>query len=196
MPQLADLTDGSAFAAAFLGPALNHRSDGASVNGIDAVDLSGPRADVYVASASTNQLLRVHLRHGVLVDGIADADLRYGNYNHDFRIAVPSDVIDFANLSTLPPDYTVLSVETSACRTPCLVSAQIKNLGGPSHAAGPSTVTFKMAEAVSGVVLGTCSTPVVPDVGYGSTTNVSCTIGATPTTTAVVTASAVNPGRS
>ncbi len=195
VPSLPDLTGGAVFRTNFLGPAVTKRTDHQPVGGVDAVELSGARADVYIASAPPYQLLRVHLNQGVVVDGVSDADLRYMNVNHDFRIAAPSDVIDFSNLSTLPPIYTVVSVDTSACATPCLVSARLRNLGGASGARAPSTVSFTMTDPTTKQVIGTCSATVEPDVGFNATTNVSCTMSGRPVNAAVVTATADNPGR-
>jgi hypothetical protein len=64
-----------------------------------------------------------------------------------------------------------------------------------THAQAPSTVTFTMADAGSGQKLGSCQATVQPDVGYNATTTVSCAIGVPATNAAVVTATAVNPGR-
>jgi hypothetical protein len=196
VPALPDLTDGGAFKAAFLGSAATQRIDHVSVGGIDAVDLSGPRADVYIAAQSPYRLLRVHMKQGVVIDGIGAGDLTYENLDKDFGITAPTDVIDFSNLSTLPPIYTVLSVDTSGCGSPCVVSALIKNLGGTQGARSPSTVTFTMTASASGAVLGTCHVQVVPDVGYNAITAVQCTISLTaqPGNAALVTATADNPG--
>jgi hypothetical protein len=195
VPTFPDLTDGSVFRANFLGSAASVRTDHQSVGGVDAVELSGVRADVYIASAAPYHLLRVRFHDGVVVDGISGADLAFTNVDHDFGIKAPSDVIDFSNLSTLPPIYTVLSVDTSGCVSPCVVSAKLKNLGGTIAAVAPSTVTFTMTDPVSKQTLGSCTATVQPDVGYNSTTTVSCTISALPVNAAVVTATANNPGR-
>jgi hypothetical protein len=198
VPRLPELTDGSTFQLTFLGPAVNQRIDHVAVDGANAVDLAGPRADVFIAADPPYRLLRVQLKKGVVIDGISDADLRYTNFGHDFQIAAPSDVIDFSNLSTLPPVYTVLSVDTSGCGSPCVVSAMLKNLGGLSGAKAPSTVTFTMTDPATGRAIGTCQAQVAPDVGYNGTTTVRCTIaaaGGQPVNAAVVTASADNPGR-
>ncbi len=197
-PQLPDFTTGSAFTSTFLGAAVTQRTDNVSVDGIDAVDLSGPRADVFIASAPPYQLLLVQLKRGVAIDGIGDAQLRFTNFNHDFGLKPPTDVIDFSNLSTLPPIYTVLSVDTTRCASPCVVSAVLKNLGGMSAARGPSTITFTMTDAASGTVIGSCKAQVNPDVGYNANTTVSCTIGSVngpPANAAIVTATPDNPGR-
>jgi hypothetical protein len=196
VPAFADLTDGAAFRANFLGPAATSRVDHQQVDGGDAVLLSGSRADVYIASEAPYRLLRVHLKEGVVVDGIAAADFRFSNVDRDFAIAAPRDVIDFSNLSTLPPVYTVLSVDTSACTSPCVVSAKVKNVGGMTGARAPSTVTFTMTDPITKQPLGHCSATVQPDVGYNSTATVSCTIDAKPVNGTTVTASAENPGRS
>ncbi|HKB18714.1 MAG TPA: hypothetical protein VKF28_06735 [Candidatus Dormibacteraeota bacterium] len=195
VPNLPELTDGAAFRATFLGSAVGQRTDHQPVDGVDAVELSGVRADVYIASAPPYHLLRVHLKDGVVIDGISGADLKYSNVDRDFKIAAPSDVIDFANLSTLPPIYTVVSVDTSGCGSPCVVSAKLRNLGGATAALAPSTITFTMADSANGQVLGTCQAKVQPDVGYNATTTVSCTIAGSATNAAVVTATADNPGR-
>jgi hypothetical protein len=199
VPQLTDLTDGSLFKSTFLGQAATQRTDHVSVDGLDAVDLSGARADVFIAAQAPYRVLRVRLKHGVVVDGIRDGDFRYTNYNSDFRIVAPAGVIDFSNLTTLPPIYTVVSVDTSGCGSPCVVSALLKNLGGTTGAQAPSTVTFSMTDTASRQLVGTCQAPVVPDVPYNATTTVGCTIGsvsAQQSNAAVVTATPDNPGRS
>lgn len=197
-PRLPDLTNGDSFRATFLGTAVTQRSDHVSVDGLDAVELSGARADVYIDASPPYQLLRVRLKAGVVVDGISDADLRFANFNKDFAIAAPTDVIDFSNLSTLTPIYTVVSVDTSACATTCAVSAQLKNLGGTRPAKAASTITFTMTDPASGQTLGSCQATVRPDVGYNSTTTVGCTIGGLsgpPANATIVTATADNPGQ-
>ena len=195
VPSLPDLTDGAVFRTNFLGPAVTKRADHQPVGGVDAVELSGVRADVYIASTAPYELLRVHLKEGVVVDGITDADLRYAGVDRDFGIKAPSDVLNFSNLSTLPPIYTVVSVDTTTCASPCIVSAKLKNLGGATGARAASTVAFTMSDPVSKKVIGTCSATVQPDVGYNATTTVSCTINGGPVNAAVVTATADNPGR-
>jgi len=89
VPQLGDLTDGNAFRSTFLGQAATQRTDHVSVDGIDAVELSGARGDVFITAQAPYRVLRVRLKHGVVVDGVRDADLRYVNYNHDFHISAP-----------------------------------------------------------------------------------------------------------
>lgn len=198
VPQLTDLTDGNAFRSTFLGQAVTQRTDHVSVDGIDAVRLSGARGDVFITAQAPYRVLRVRLKHGVVVDGIRDADLRFVNYNSDFRISAPADVIDFSNLSTLPPIYTVVSVDTSGCGSSCVISALLKNLGGQLHAQAPSTITFTMTDTASRQVLGSCQTQVVPDVKYNATTTVRCTIdnvAAQQSNAATVTATPDNPGR-
>jgi hypothetical protein len=198
VPQLPDLTDGSKFRATFLGPAVTQRTDHVAVDGIDAVELSGARADVFIAASAPYNLLRVHIKKKVVIDAIADGDFKYSNFGKDFGIAAPADVIDFSNLSTLPPIYTVLSVDTSGCLSPCVVSALLKNLGGTAAAAARSTVTFTITDSVSKRVLGTCSAQVTPDVGYNATTTASCTfanLDVQQANAATVTATADNPGR-
>lgn len=198
VPRLPDLTIGSAFRATFLGTAVTQRYDHVSVDGVDAVNLSGSRADVFIAAAPPYRLVRVHMKRGAVIDGVSDADLRFANFNQDFRIAAPRDVIDFSNLSTLPPVYSVESVDTSGCASPCVVSAVLKNLGGATGARAPSTITFTMTSTASGSVIGSCQTQVTPDVGYNATTTVSCTIASLSgeqANAAIVTAVADNPGR-
>jgi len=198
VPQLPDLTDGATFRATFLGPAVTQRTDHVTVDGIDAVELSGARADVFIAAQAPYNLMRVHMNKKVVIDGISDGDFKYGNFDKDFGIAAPKDVIDFSNLSTLPPIYTVVSVDTSGCLSPCVVSALLKNLGGMTAAVAKSTVTFTMTDSVSKRVLGTCSTQVSPDVGYNASTTVTCTfanLDIHQANAATVTATADNPGR-
>jgi hypothetical protein len=194
-PSLPDFTDGTTFRTTFLGTAVGRRTDHQVVDGADTVELSGTRADVFVASAAPYRLVRVHLKNGAVIDGIADVDFHFSNAGTDFHIAAPTNVIDFSNFSTLPPIYTVVSVDTSGCGSPCVVAAKLKNLGGTGTAVAPSTVTFTMTDPASTKVLGSCKATVQPDVGYNSTTSVSCTLGAASTNAAVVTATADNPGR-
>jgi hypothetical protein len=197
VPSLPDLTNGSSLRATFLGTAVTQRSDHVSVDGIDAVNLSGPRADVFVAANPPYRVLRLRIKKGVVIDGITDGDLRFDSFDRDFQIAAPSDVIDFSNLSTLPPIYTVVSVDTSGCVSPCAVSALLKNLGGASGAVAPSTVTFTMTDPASGKVLASCQALVQPDVGFNSTTTVGCTmagVNGQQVIAAIVTATADNPG--
>jgi hypothetical protein len=107
-------------------------------------------------------------------------------------------VIDFADLSTLPPSYTVVSVDTSRCGSPCLVAATVKNLGGTRGARAPSTVSFKMIDSATGNALGSCQVKVQPDVAYNATTSVSCAIALATGqnyNAATVTATPDNPGR-
>jgi hypothetical protein len=198
VPHLTNLTDGNAFRSTFLGQAVTQRTDHVSVDGIDAVDLSGTRGEVFITAQAPYRVLRVRLKHGVVVDGIRDADLRFVNYNHDFQISAPTNVIDFSNLTTLPPIYTVVSVDTSGCGSPCVVSALLKNLGGLVGARAPSTVTFAMTDPASRQVLGSCQATVVPDVAYNATTTVTCSIDnvtAQTSNAATVTATPDNPGR-
>ena len=197
VPRLPDLTEGSSFSSTFLGTAVTQRFDHVAVAGLDAINLSGPRADVFIAAEPPYHVLRVHLKPGVVIDGLGEADIRFENFNRDFGIAVPTDVIDFSNLSTLPPIYTVVSVDISGCGSPCVVSALVKNLGGTHGAQAPSTITFTMTATASGNVIGSCQAQVTPDVGYNATSTVSCTIGnvsGQQENAAIVTAAADNPG--
>jgi hypothetical protein len=198
VPQLKELTDGATFRATFLGSAVTQRTDHVTVDGVDAVELSGARADVFIAAQAPYSLVRVHMNEKVVIDGISDGDFKYGNFDKDFGVAAPKDVIDFSNLSTLPPIYTVVSVDTSGCLTPCVVSALLKNLGGMTAAVAKSTVTFTMTDSVSKRVLGNCSAQVSPDIGYNATTTVTCTfanLDLQQANAATVTATADNPGR-
>jgi hypothetical protein len=197
VPQLPEMTDGAAFQSTFLGTAVSERTDHLVVDGLAAVNLSGPRADVFIAAESPYRLLRLHLKQGASVDGISDADFKYTNFDRDFQIKAPTDVIDFSNLSTLPPIYTVLSVDTSRCGSTCVVSASLKNLGGKLGAQAPSTITFTMTDSATGKAVGSCKAQVSPDVGYNATTTASCTIASVSAqvNAATVTAAPENPGR-
>ena len=198
VPRLLDLTDGPAFRLAFLGTAVTTRTDHVDVDGVDAVNLSGPRADVFIAASAPHRLLRLRVKAEATIDGITEADLKYGNFGKDFKIARPTDVIDFSNLSTLPPIYTVVSVDTSRCTATCVVSAVVKNLGGKVGAQAPSTITFTMTDSATKATAGTCQAQVVPDVGFNGTTTVSCTISTVngqQANAAIITAAPTNPGR-
>jgi hypothetical protein len=90
-----------------------------------------------------------------------------------------------------------VSVDTSACGSPCVVAASLKNLGGKTSSLGPSVVTFTMTDPQTTSVLGTCKVAVQPDVGHSATTTVSCTIGGVSGAdhnAALVTAAADNSG--
>lgn len=196
-PGLPDFTKGGNFRSTFLGTAVTSRTDHVSVGGVPAIELSGPRADVFLGEAPPYRVLRVHLHPGAVVDGISGADFMYGDYGRDFAIAAPNGALDFADQSTLPPIYTVVSVDTSVCGTTCVVGAALKNLGGKSPARAQSTVTFTMTDPQTSSVLGTCNVAVQPDVGHSATTSVSCAISGlsgTDHNAAVVTALADNPG--
>ena len=196
-PVFPDFTKGAGLRATFLGAAVTSRTDHVSVGGVPAVELSGPRADVFLGEAPPYRVLRVHMHPGAVVDGISSADFTYSDYGRDFGIAPPSGALDFADQSTLPPIYTVVSVDTSVCGATCVVGATLKNLGGKSAARAPSTITFTMTDPQTSSVLGTCKVAVQPDVGHSATTTVSCAIrgvwGADHNA-AVVTAAADNPG--
>ena len=141
--------------------------------------------------------MRIRLHKGAVIDWISDADIGYGNYGKDFNIQRPSAVIDFSNLSTLPPLYTVVSVDVSKCATPCAVSAVVKNLGGKNGARAPSSVIFTMTDPANGGVIGACTAQITPDVAYNSTTSVSCTISVPSgqrIDAVVITAKPDNPG--
>jgi hypothetical protein len=199
VPQLLDFTDGTVFRSTFLGTNLTQRIDHVAVDGLEAVNLSGPRADVFVAANAPHRLLRLHLKKGATIDGISDADFHYSNFDQAFfQIAKPTDVIDFSNLSTLPPIYTVVSVDTSRCGATCVVSALLKNLGGKLGAKAPSTITFAMTDSATRQTVGGCQAQVKPDVSYDELTTVSCTISAVSgkqINAAIVTATPENPGR-
>src|SRR5258708_5153020 len=150
-----------------------------------------------LAEAPPHHVLRMHMHPGAAVDGITNADFTSSDFGRDFGIAPPSGALDFADQSTLPPTYTVVSVDTSACGSPCVVAASLKNLGGKTGSRGPSTVTFTMTDPQSTSVLGTCKIALLPEVGHSATTTVSCTIGGgsgADHNAAVVTAAADNSG--
>ena len=197
VPRLPDLTSGGDFRSTFLGAALDRRTDHLSEGGVDAVELSGPRADVFVAAAPPHRPLRIRLTTGISVDGISAAALTYSHFDDLAPPQRPAQVIDFSDLSTLPPLYTVAAVDTSGCGSPCRVRADLRNLGGRQPAVAPSSVTFTLTGR-SGAVLGGCRAVVAPDVGYNATTEADCTISglaAADLQGAVVTATPTNPGR-
>src|SRR5581483_8344879 len=144
VPRLPDFTDGRAFRAAFLGSAVSRRTDGVVAYGVPAIEMSGPRADVYLEAADPHAVIRVRLRPGVVVDGLRQADFHYGAYGRNFGLRAPANVIDFSNLSRAAPIYTVVSVDASSCASPCAVTANLKNLGGTGAARGRSTVSFTL----------------------------------------------------
>ncbi|GAC1508241.1 MAG: hypothetical protein NVS1B3_09320 [Candidatus Dormibacteraceae bacterium] len=198
LPRLPNFTDGASFRETFLGTAVTQRTDHVLVDGLDAVELSGPRAAVFIAADAPYRLVRVQVKRAAEIDGMSDSDLYFKNFDQDFRTAAPADVIDFSNLSTLPPVYSVVSVDTFGCGSPCAVAAQLKNVGGLTGAKALSTVTFTLTDTASRQVLGSCQAVVQPDVGYNSTTRVACTmagLNGQQVNAATVTATAENPGR-
>lgn len=199
LPDLSDFADGDWLKQTFLGPAATQRNDHVTVDGLDAAEFSGPRADVYIGEQAPHRLIRLHLAPRTNVDGMTSGDMHFSSYDREFGIAAPSDVIDFSNLSTLPPEYTVVSVDTSHCGVPCVSSAVVKNLGGKSGGSAPSTITFTMTDSASGKLLGSCATQIQPDVDYNGTATVSCTIGGLTGqdfNAAIVAATPDNPGHS
>jgi hypothetical protein len=190
-------TDGARLKAAFINTDLVMRLDHVAENGVDTARLSSPRADVYIGEAAPHELVRLQMRQGTSVDGFTQADLQFTHYGADFKITAPSDLINFADLSTLPPSYTVLSVDASGCASACLVQATVKNLGGRTGARAASTIRFDLTDLVSGGVIGSCTATVAPDVDYNATTTVSCTIAKAASQdfgAAKVTATPTNPG--
>ncbi|MHB8589508.1 MAG: hypothetical protein ACYDA0_11735 [Candidatus Dormibacteraceae bacterium] len=197
-PDLPDFTKGSGLASTFLGTAVTSRTDHVSAGGLPAIELSGPRADVFLGEAPPYRVLRIRMKNGAVVDGISNADLLYGDFNRDFAIVEPTGAVNFSDLSTLPPVYTVVSVDTSGCASPCVVVASLKNLGGRTGARAPSTVTFTMTDPQTNAVIGACMVTVQPDIVHSATTTVSCTISGVSGgdhNAAVITAAADNPGR-
>ena len=196
-PSLSDFTDSDKVKATFINADLVSRRDHVPESGLDTAELSGPRADVYVNEAAPHELVRLRMAPGATVDGITRADLRFSHYGADFNIVAPPSVINFADLSTLPPNYTVLSVDASGCGSPCVVRAAVKNLGGKTGAKAPSTIRFDMTDLASGAVTSTCTATVVPDIDYNTTTTVSCTISGGAGVdfgAAKVVATPINPG--
>jgi hypothetical protein len=196
-PDFPDFTKGSSLAATFMGTAVTSRTDHVPVGVVQTVRLSGPRADVFVAETPPYRVVRIHMKAGAIVDGVSGADFLYSDFGRDFAIAAPSGAVNFADLSTLPPVYTVVSVDTSGCLSTCVVGASLKNLGGRGGARAPSTVTFTITDPQTSTVLGTCTVTVQPDVVHSATTNVFCTISGVnggDHNAAVVTAAADNPG--
>jgi len=198
-PTLVDFTKGSSLRSTFLGTAVTSRTDHVAVGGVPAIELSGPRADVFLSEAPPYRVMRIRMKKGALVDGVSAADFVYSDFGRDFAIAAPAGALNFADLSTLPPVYTILSVDTSGCAFPCVVSASLKNLGGKSGARAPSTVKFTMTDPQTNTVLGDCQVAVLPNVGHSATAMVSCTIAGVngaDHNAAVVTATADNSGAS
>src|SRR5580700_3544788 len=65
-PVFPDFTKGAGFRATFLGTAVTSRTDHVSVGGVPAVELSGPRANVYLGEAPPYRVLRVHMYPGAV----------------------------------------------------------------------------------------------------------------------------------
>src|SRR5438270_1964882 len=171
-----DFTDPAELKAGLINSGLVNRRDRVPANGVQTAELSGPRADAFIAEAAPHELIRLRMRPGAVLEGIEKGDIIYSHYGANFKITPPTSVINFADLTTLPPDYTVLSVDISGCGSPCLVQATLKNLGGRNGAKAPSTVSFQMSDLISGRAIGGCTGTVTPDVDYNATTTVSCTI--------------------
>ena len=194
LPSIPDLTTGAGLRATFLGAAVTQRMDDVPIDGVLTAELSGPRGAVYIAEANPHRLVHLRMKAGAAIDSLLGADFAY-DFTTPVLITPPTDVIDFSNLTTLPPIYTVLTVDTSRCSSTCVVSATLKNLGGTLGAKAPSTVTFTLASGHA--VIASCTAQVTPDVAYNATTTVSCTIvySGQLDTAAYVTATADNPGR-
>lgn len=175
-PKLIALVDAESFRSNFLGPAVTSRSDHLSVEGVAAVRLMGPRAEVLIARDEPHRLLALRMRNGATVDGIVATDLRYGNYGGVPAIGPPEGAVNFRDFSTLPPLFTVEMVDGSACGSPCVVSARVRNLGGANAPGAASKIAFKLSDPASGRVYGSCVGEVPSGVRYDSTELVSCTM--------------------
>ncbi|HEV2953090.1 MAG TPA: hypothetical protein VG015_03265 [Candidatus Dormibacteraeota bacterium] len=196
-PDFSAFTDPTRIKADFLNTLLVTRKDHLLVEGTDTAELSDPQQDLYVQEVSPHRLVRLHLKTGSTVAGISNGNIDFTNYGKDFGIVPPPEVIDFNNLSTLPPNYTVLSVDTSGCGiSTCVVAAKVQNLGGTTGAMAPSTVSFAVVDTGSGKAIGNCVATVSPDLAYNATGVVSCVVpgvSAASFVSAQVTATPTNP---
>ena len=136
VPKLVDLTSSDAFRSTFLGSAITSRKDHLTIDGSDAVELSGPRADVYIASAAPNRLLRLVIPKKVTIDGIGQSDLHYSNYDKEFDLSAPKDVIDFSNLSTLHLEVQLAVRGVGAAQEPGRADRRASGVDHYLHAHG------------------------------------------------------------
>ena len=169
-------TDASKVKANFLTTLPAKRKDNVTSSGVMTAELTTDDYIVNITEASPYRLVSLRTAQGKTVQQLTDATLAYSNFNKDFAIQTPTDVVDKDNHSTWPPMYTRVSIEHSGCNDPCTLSAVYRNDGGTTGASAPSTVNFTLTSKADGSALGSCKATIQPDVANGQTVTESCSI--------------------
>src|SRR5258708_5152038 len=93
-PQLPDFTNGGGFRATFLGTAVTSRTDHVSVGGAPAVELTGPRADVFLDEAPPPPWLTLNIHPSPSYSHVSNANFTYTAFGCDFGVAPPCHALD------------------------------------------------------------------------------------------------------
>jgi hypothetical protein len=173
---LGAFTDASKIKDNFLSASSLKRKDNVSSNGTMTAELTADDYILNITEASPYRLVLLRTAQGKTVQKLSDAKLAFTNYNKDFAIQTPTDVVDRDNHSTWPPMYTRVSVNNSKCDDPCILSAVYRNDGGTTGASAPSTVNFTLTSKADGSALGSCKATIQPDVANGQTVTATCSI--------------------
>jgi hypothetical protein len=169
-------TDASKVKDNFLSTSSMKRKDNVSSNGAMTAELTADDYILNITEASPYRLVMLRTAPGKTVQKLSDAKLSYGNYNKDFAIQTPTDVVDKDNHSTWPPMYTRVSINNSRCDDPCILSAKYRNDGGMTGASAPSTINFTLTSKADGSVLASCKVPITQDVANGQTVTEACSL--------------------
>ena len=169
-------TDASKVKDNFLTTSSLKRTDNVSTNGVMTAELTAGDYILNITEASPYRLVLLRTAPGKTVQKLSDAKLAYSNYNKDFAIQTPTDVVDKDNHATWPPMYTRVSIEHSGCNDPCTLSAVYRNDGGTTGASAPSTINFTLTSKADGSALGSCKATIQPDVANGQTVTEKCSI--------------------
>ncbi len=173
---LGAFTDASKIKDNFLSTKSLKRKDNVSSNGVMTAELTADDYILNITEASPYRLVLLQTAQGKTVQKLSDAKLAFSNYNKDFAIQTPTDVVDKDNRSTWPPMYTRVSISNSGCKDPCILSAVFQNDGGTTGAPAPSTIAFTLTNKADGSALGSCNATVSPDVENGKKVTVNCSI--------------------
>jgi hypothetical protein len=173
---LSDFTDAAKIKSNFLTSSSLKRKDNVSSNGAMTAELTADNYILNITEASPYRLVLWRTGPGKTVNKLSEAKLAYSNYNKDFAIQTPTDVVDKDNHSTWPPMYTRVSISNSECNDPCILRATFRNDGGMTGASAPSTINFTLTSKADGSALASCKVPITQDVANGQTVTEACSL--------------------
>jgi len=163
-----------------LSGAGSNRQDDVNFNGQNTAELTLPAVIVNITEDSPYRLVRLRSIAGQALGGTSHLDVAFTNYNKDFGIQAPSDAFDFDDPTTWPPRYQIDAVHQQeasqgSCGDPCVLSADMENMGGMKGGPAPSIVTFVLT-ASDQSSLGSCKATIQPDRPHSQKFSVTCTI--------------------